>query len=414
MRVFAFNLLVLLAASTLVIDSAVAYDWVLGIFGNANMDDTIDGKDVTYVDGIIKGTNRATNLSDANYDGKIDVQDMDQIKKIISGEEKELIIVDFSNRTVRVKKPVESVITLLPQYADAVRTLGAKNKIVGVDKSTAAHKIDLPGISELPSTGSFSAPDVEKILDLKPDLVIDYHTYAAKLDDELTDNIAVVGCSLHKPEKIREEITKLGYILDRKQDAERYLAFHDKYIGLIEKRTGGVSDEAKPKVYLEWDTGTNTPYRTYGGESYDNKKLVMAGGKNIFADILGGESATVDPEAVVARNPDILILKQYASLGNLGYEKDDEALAKSVIDTIISRPELANVDAVMNGRVYIISGDITTGLSYPVCVAYYAKWFHPELFKDLDPRTVLQEYIDDFSGIDYNVTEHGVFGYPTS
>jgi iron complex transport system substrate-binding protein len=44
---------------------------LLEVFGNANMDNTINEKDVAYVEGVIKGKNAATNLSDANYDGKI-------------------------------------------------------------------------------------------------------------------------------------------------------------------------------------------------------------------------------------------------------------------------------------------------------------------------------------------------------
>ena len=40
-----------------------------------------------------------------------------------------------------------------------------------------------------------------------------------------------------------------------------------------------------------------------------------------------------------------------------------------------------------------------------------AKWFYPELFEDLNPEEIHQEYIDDFCGIDYDVSEHGVFVY---
>ena len=58
--------------------------FTLDIFGNANLDDTIDEMDVAYVEGVIKGTNTATNLSDANFDGKVDLQDVNQIEKIIS------------------------------------------------------------------------------------------------------------------------------------------------------------------------------------------------------------------------------------------------------------------------------------------------------------------------------------------
>jgi iron complex transport system substrate-binding protein len=49
---------------------------------------------------------------------------------------------------------------------------------------------------------------------------------------------------------------------------------------------------------------------------------------------------------------------------------------------------------------------------FEVTLAYMAKWLHPELFSDLDPQAIHQEYLTDFLGIDYDLSEHGVFVYP--
>ena len=78
-------LALLIALTASVSTLGAGSDFTLGIFGNANMDDTIDEKDVAYVEGVIKRTNAATILSDANYDDKVDSQDVDQIKQIING-----------------------------------------------------------------------------------------------------------------------------------------------------------------------------------------------------------------------------------------------------------------------------------------------------------------------------------------
>ncbi len=61
-----------------------AADNTLMAFGNANMDDVIDQADITYVQGIIKGTTESTKLADANYDGKVDEDDVTQIEQIVS------------------------------------------------------------------------------------------------------------------------------------------------------------------------------------------------------------------------------------------------------------------------------------------------------------------------------------------
>ena len=49
---------------------------------------------------------------------------------------------------------------------------------------------------------------------------------------------------------------------------------------------------------------------------------------------------------------------------------------------------------------------------FVVAMAYWAKWLHPELFEDLDPKAIHQQYLTDFMRIDYDLDEHGVFAYP--
>jgi len=74
----------------LVTTPAIASNDLLGVFGNANMDETIDEDDIAYVEGVIKGTNETTEFSDANYDGEVTEKDITQIEQIINGEESEI------------------------------------------------------------------------------------------------------------------------------------------------------------------------------------------------------------------------------------------------------------------------------------------------------------------------------------
>ena len=41
-----------------------------------------------------------------------------------------------------------------------------------------------------------------------------------------------------------------------------------------------------------------------------------------------------------------------------------------------------------------------------------AKWLHPEIFQDLDPQEIQQEYLNKFQGIDYDLNKYGAFVYP--
>ena len=77
----------------------------------------------------------------------------------------------------------------------------------------------------------------------------------------------------------------------------------------------------------------------------------------------------------------------------------------------MGRPGWENIDAVKNEKVYITPIEII-GPGHFIFAAYLAKCFHPELFEDLDPQAIQQEWLDRFQHLDYNVYECGVFWYP--
>ena len=66
------------------------HQFTLQIYGNANEDDTIDMRDVTYIKLVIFGKKPETALCDANYDGRISMLDVVQTKLIIVGKEGEI------------------------------------------------------------------------------------------------------------------------------------------------------------------------------------------------------------------------------------------------------------------------------------------------------------------------------------
>ncbi|MEI2761918.1 hypothetical protein [Methanothrix soehngenii] len=85
---------------------------------------------------------------------------------------------------------------------------------------------------------------------------------------------------------------------------------------------------------------------------------------------------------------------------------------KVIRDGLMNRSELSNVTAVETGDVYIMSGlfrnDGSGGL---VGTAYMAKLLHPDLFEDLDPEAIQQEYLK-LQDFDFDLDEHGIIIYP--
>ena len=401
------------SASTSAITTASEDDFVLGVYGNANEDDTIDMRDLTYVKLIFFGKKTETELSDAKYDGKINPLDFIQIKLIIVGKEKEITIVCDPpyGKVVTVNKPVKRIIPYMSSQADAVRVLKAENMVVGISSSFAYEKILLPVMTEQPVVGSWYTPDYEAIIAVEPDIVIQTPKYSPELEEKVEPaGIIVVRLDLSSPEIIVENMKKLGYILDRRMEAEEFIEWYESYMDEIKDRTEGLSEDDKPRVYLELYPYTDDwKYKTWGKGSTADLQCTIAGGINIASDFEGNPE--VEPEWVVKQNPDFIIAIVTSRLPS-GYGVDDWTGVEAVWETAMNLPELQNINAIKNENVYVVASDTRCGIQNIISTVYLAKWFHPELFEYLDPQAIHQEYLDRFQRIDYDIMKHGVFVYP--
>lgn len=403
--------LVILCVS-LAIGSAGASD-TLEIFGNANMDETIDEMDIAYVEGVIKGANAATNLSDANYDCKVDAEDLDQINLIIRDEEKELTIIDSMDRIVTLKMPIERIVTTHNHHIETMRALQMDmDKIIGVSQWTFDLDLFYPDFVEKQNIGGSPSFDAEKILTLRPDIVMIYTSTSPlssinEFSNELESaNLTVLRIDCYKVENYVDEIKKLGYILNKKVEAEEFINFYEEHMNIVTDKVGGISTEDRPKVYF----AESEPYKTCSNENCRGLEIEMAGGKNIFGDATGMQF-NVDPEEIIVRDPDIILIQRHP-LGAYNSATNITEMS-NLRDEIMNRSELANVTAVKNGKVYAIGSGFICKPGRFVGLAYMAKWFYPELFKDLDPQSIHQEYLDRFhKDLNLDVSKDTVFVYP--
>ena len=389
---------------------AAASDHALEIFGNANEDDTINMQDVTYTELIILEYRDKTELSDAKYDGKINMQDVTQIELVILGKEKELTLRDSADRTVTVNKPLGRIVAPHIHPVETLRSLKAGDTIIGVGYLIAEDDAFFPEFGEVPDVGSPWKPDIEAILSLNPDAVI-LHIGGGGGFDTLNDvqdaceaaGITVLRLNFNQADIYLEEVEKLGYVTDKREEAGELLDWIDNILNSIEEVVEEIPEENKPMVYCE----SNSPYTSYSAYTY----IDFTGGIDIFSDAAG----PVDAEEVIEQNPDIIV-KLVWGLGGYHPDAGDTAELKSARDELMNRDTLKNVKAVEDGEVYVMSTYIygafpNSGCRHFLQLAYQAKWFHPELFGDLDPQAIHQEYLTEFQGLDIDLNEKGVFVY---
>ena len=387
---------------------AAASDHRLGIFGNANGDDTINMQDVACTEQIILKYNEATHLADSKHDGEINILDVTQIELIVLGEEKELTFKDATENTVTVKMPIERMVVLNTDFTEAIAVLDEQDKVVGVTHTTTEYTELLVEFSTKTDVGGWSTPDIEAILATDPDTVCVYSSWPVteKLDDKIPDNINIIRLDFYKAETLREEMIILGYLLNRKERTDEYIRWHDRYVDAINEKVSEIPDDEKVMLFIDSGEGKTFGRKAYSTGTGMHGLCKCAGGENI-AEGYVKKYADVETEWILEQDPDVIIGLSYKG----GYETDDNTLIKAHYDDIINLPGFANIAAVQNNRVYIISNTFAFAPHYPAALAMMAKWLYPERFKELDPIAIHQEYMDTFIGVDFNVSEQGVFEY---
>ena len=337
-----------------------------------------------------------------------------------------MTLIDSENRPVVIQAPVQRIVVLNENAAEAVVILGSGDKIVGAVDQVLGKGGYYPSIKDAVGVGSRTEVDYEKIVKvaeqddkITPDIIVLCYTapdraYGMGADTvsmklSAFKNITVIGLNFYEPEKIKEEMTKLGEILGKESEAKEYLQWYD---GEVEKAEKAVQGLAPTTVFFEsmGSSGALSDLSTYGGHSAMSLMVNEAGGVCIFQE--GTESAKVAWEWVAAQSPDVIIKHQPLTSkdGMPGWSMEDSVSAtklKEIRNNILSRPGGTKIPAISNDRVYVLSVDATVGPDLPVGIASLAKILHPKI--DIDPAQVYREYLA-FLGVSWQ--EGRSFVYP--
>ncbi len=379
-------------------------DFVLGIYGNANEDDTIDMRDLTYVKLIFFGKKSETELADAKYDGKINPLDFIQIKLIIVGKEKELTFIDSNDRAETVNMPIESIAVMHRHSAQAVMAVGATDKVVGIDAVVGSRLYFYPGLEGKPIVGRHGKPDYELMAELHPQVVLTYASAAPEAEAKLEPlGINVVRLTFYDIKTYTAAFKILGIILGKEERSNEFIDFYQGYLDIVRERVESLNEEEKKSVYHE----ILRDYWTCGRDSHWHNMVVMAGGINIFDDITAKYTA-IDPEAILDRNPQVVFKDSRMGSDIGGYLDTDTSKLAALRDELISRPGWTGLDAVKNNKVYVYHWELDSSPMFPVGICYFAKWLYPDMFQDLNPAAFHKEWLESYYGLKYK----GTWVYP--
>lgn len=296
-----------------------------------------------------------------------------------------ITILDGKSRVVKLKLPINNIISLSSGITSLICAFGDEDKIIGRDSYSTFPSGVLP-VDEVAK--SSAAPNIELILEKKPDVVF---TDSQIHDEEIAKladcEIPVVTDVTSDPERIFFLIRNMGLILDKKEKAEEIIDFMEGYLDTVHERISDLDlkEKALPKVYFE----SHSEYKSASSQTSYHKTIVEAGAINIAASELS-KLPVLSPEWIIEENPDVIIRRVS---GDESYEE-----MKALRDEIASRPGFRNIAAVQNGKVFIIKSDVFMTLRYPIGLLYYAIYFHPDIFGDINPVKAHRDLIIKFLG----------------
>lgn len=207
-------------------------------------------------------------------------------------------IVDDAGDRVTLAAPARRVIALSPHAVELVYAAGGGAKLVG-----AVSYSDYPSAAKtLPRVGDNNALDLERIVALRPDLVI---VWRHGNDERQLDRLRALGIALYhsEPRKIDDvatDLTVLGTLLGTASQADAAAAQYRANVAALRAR---YAKRAPVSVFYQvWDD----PLMTLNGTHVVSDIIALCGGRNVFAR-LAPLVPTVSTEAVVAADPEAIV-----------------------------------------------------------------------------------------------------------
>ena len=193
---------------------------------------------------------------------------------------------------------VQRVVSLAPSLSEIVVELGAADLLVGVLDGGERPAV----LAEVPSVGHYGQLNMERLLSLKPDLILLWPGSVGPAQREQLQrlNIPVYVAEPHSLEQLTTQVQAIAEQLGR-ADAGRQLAAQLR-LRLAELRQRYQRAEPLRVFYQVW----NQPLYTVGGGQIISDALGVCGARNVFDD-LKLPAPQVSIESVLQRNPEVIL-----------------------------------------------------------------------------------------------------------
>ncbi|HEY7284781.1 MAG TPA: helical backbone metal receptor [Vicinamibacterales bacterium] len=256
----------------------------------------------------------------------------------------------------------QRIVSIIPATTEMLFAMGAGDRLVAV----GTYDRFPPEVDRLPRVGALLDPDVERIITLRPDLVVLYGTQADLRTQLDRAGIAYFPYVHRGLSDISETIRALGARVGMARQANGLAEHLEGELADVRKHVAG---RPRPKTMLIFgrEPGTLRNINSSGGVGFLHDMLETAGGDDVFADVKQ-QAVITSTEMVLARAPDVII--------ELHYARVERAAASDL------RPwnALASVPAVRNHRIYVLEGEefVVPGPRVGMATERLSRTIHPD------------------------------------
>ncbi len=269
-----------------------------------------------------------------------------------------LTLTDSMGREITLESEPKRVISIGPNITETIYAIGAQDKLIA-----RTDYCDYPEeVSQKDSIGSLREPNIEKILELNPDLIIASTHFDLEVLKKLEDLDLKVAVLYGEEnfEGVYDTIQKTGTFLNVEANATKVI---DEMKAKVDEVLDAVKDEKRPEMYYVVSYGEGGDY-TATGETFVSQLIEMAGGINVASDAEGWK---YNIEKLVEKDPDIIVCPKYFD-------------SKEGIMKANGYKELT---AVKEGRLFEIDNNMLDrqGPRLAMGLEELAKLLHPDKFK---------------------------------
>lgn len=324
----------------------------------------------------------------------------------------EIVLTDAAGREVRLAAPARRIVfndsllllslaLIVPDPVERIAGWAAPRRI---DQGIyAIFSRRFPQIGSIPEVGAVvpANASAESILSARPDLfVVSLWSSGWENLAEVLTRAGVPVVFLDGPANAQRDpaaatefsILLLGEAVGEASKAREYAEFVRTRYRRVRERLRDIKEH--PKVLADAFAGAQC-CSTPGRDNRLTQNLELAGGEVVGAKSIPGYEGRLNPESVLALDPDIYIgtggsrLVRSGGL-TLGGGVDPES-ARASLGAVLSQGVRGDLRAARQGRAFGISHQLSISALSVVAFECFAKWLHPALFADIDPAASLAE-----------------------